>query len=232
MTMYDTRGTELGWLSAQVVPWLRAVVKPNDLIVYDAPFAALFYNIGCLIREGRPIDFVPDMIGPGLRKMVNIKVQNSVPVLDVALEPVSYRNPNVKCRSEIVLHCRAISKCPERNWSKRKWEELVERLPFKPMVIGAVDDYAPSSSDAALGQPLFAVFADLSEARVVVGASSGPMHIAQMCKAPVVTWSGNAKKDQPRYLKEWNHFDTYTKFVAPTWNPTVDQVHKAIMEAF
>jgi len=52
---------------------------------------------------------------------------------------------------------------------------------------------------------LIAVF---SLGGMVVGSSSGPMHLAAATKTPHVVWGGGRKSIRDRYLSEWNKLDT------------------------
>jgi ADP-heptose:LPS heptosyltransferase len=166
--------------------------------------------------------------GPTLK----IKLRKGVPVLDAELLPIPLAPALQQSREAIVLHCRGIEKCPERNLMEARWDAIVKDLNDNgvvPLIVGAGWDYSPDGDVQDCRQePLSAVIMWMRNARVVVGASSGPMHLAQACEAPVVVWSGNAAKDKPRYKEVWNHFDSPTTFVSSTWQPGVSKILKAI----
>ena len=135
----------------------------------------------------------------------------------------------------MVLHCRAIPKCPERNLDPEWWDGIVAELNGAgrtPVIVGTRDDYLPVGEVLDLrGASLDDTISYLRAAKIVVGASSGPMHLAQACEAPVVVWSGNEKKDEPRYKEVWNHFDSPVHWVGGSWRPTMTAIRDGVYDA-
>jgi hypothetical protein len=75
----------------------------------------------------------------------------------------------------------------------------------------------------------------IAAARVVVGPSSGPMHLASLCRTPHVTWSHMRKapsmgcNNRERYERVWNPFDTPVRFI-PYITPDPAVVYGEIAE--
>ena len=229
MTLWDTRGTEFGWMVAQVAPWINANAKKGDTVVIDYGLGHLFDNGFTLIGRSKLKGHRPDMLGPNIKGKMKVTTRDNVPLLDGKMKPHNFDDASP--RDLVLVHCRSIDRCPERNWSHGKWDELCSRIYTLPHPIGDAQlDYSPGGAYELMDRSLGNTIELLKKASVVIGASSGPMHLAQMCGAPIVVWSGNAGKDRLRYGNVWNHFGTPSTFVAPTWDPTVDQVYDAITE--
>ena len=76
-------------------------------------------------------------------------------------------------------------------------------------------------------RPLHDTIHMLRTARVLVGTSSGPMHLGALCGTPLVVFS--SERNRRRYETDWNPFNVPVKFI-PTWHPSVGQVQDAIGE--
>ena len=126
----------------------------------------------------------------------------------------------------IAVHARAHQKQPDRNWLPReKWDELMDELDGEQVIaIGALGhSLCPRGAMDLRGRPLGGVMDLLSQCRVIVGPSSGPLHLANACRVPVVWWSGN-QKDEERYATAWNPYHLPNRRVGVTWQPSVDEV--------
>jgi len=53
---------------------------------------------------------------------------------------------------------------------------------------------------------------------MVVGSSSGPMHLAAATGTPHVVWGGGRKDIRTRYVDEWNPLKTPVEFVDPRFH--------------
>jgi hypothetical protein len=241
---------EFGWEVAQWAPYVNYRAQETDRILCMPGHADLYAFDGPISQSSpRPSGAVPDMLGcSGERKSIGIlhrvrpeslkvKLVNGVPCIDAEIKPVPLYPACAAPRRFVVLHCRAINKCAERNLMPARWDRIAANLienGAEVAVIGSELDYCPQLNDQGYdlrGASLDDTISFLRTARVVVGASSGPMHLAQACEAPVVVWSGNAQKDRPRYKAVWNHFDSPTTFVASTWQPGVNKVLQAIEDS-
>lgn len=243
---------ELGWEVAQWAPYVNAHAEEGDRILCMPGHAELYADT-CPISQAhpRPEGATPDMlsytggapqkasgiIGQVFPKRQGIKLVKGVPCINGKLKPIPLYPGCAAPRRYVVLHCRGITKCAERNLPQERWNGVVRILNtmgINPVVIGSRQDYLPRDGKIEVdlrGASLDDTISYLRTAKVVVGASSGPMHLAQACEAPVVVWSGNAKKDRPRYQEVWNHFQSPTNFLAATWQPGVGKIMEAIDSA-
>lgn len=142
--------------------------------------------------------------------------------------PHNYANGNQR-GEVIVLHARACKdKQPDRNWSPLRWEILAEHLDAPLVSIGTVRDalHVPGSEDLR-GQSVADDIEILSEARLCIGPSSGPLHLANHCGVPVVWWSSHLKEVE-RYKTAWNPFNLKNLCAARSWNPQVEEVLKCV----
>ena len=67
----------------------------------------------------------------------------------------------------------------------------------------------------------------------MVGPSSGPMHLAQMCGTPIVCWGDNRKYNghflKDRYLKDWNPFNSQVEWIdCENWQPEPEEIVERI----
>jgi len=145
---------------------------------------------------------------------------------------------------DILLHARARSDWGgKRNWAAEKWAELSAALkPSARMLIsiGTKDGalYVPGTVEAR-GRPLAELMVMMRNAALCVGPSSGPMHLAALCRCPHVVWFGGdenhldddelcERKQQvlyERYTTAWNPFRTpVAPIQARDWQPSVETV--------
>lgn len=232
---------EFGWEVAQWAPYVNAVFRPGDTVRCQPGHAQLYAVDGPIEQTyPRPIGMVPDMIQPWClspdRQPPLLTSRHGVPCIQGSKKPVPLRYDCGHDREWVVLHCRDIPKCPERNLPHKSWNLVVRSLNglgIEPVIVGGPNDYLPwgvIKHDFRHGILCDTIHA-MRRARLVVGASSGPMHLAQAAEAPVAVWSGNPSKDKPRYEYVWNHHTSPTTFVAPSWRPKPSRIIKAILDA-
>lgn len=106
------------------------------------------------------------------------------------------------------------------NWRQRDWDRYVASLRALGLTVASI-----GSPDASLlpegtldhrGHPLDTVMNLLAAARLVVGPSSGPIHLASLCRAPHLVWvpplHGSRTlawgTTRQRYESIWNPFGT------------------------
>lgn len=139
---------------------------------------------------------------------------------------------------DVILHIRRTSKNRSdiRNgWELGAWAEYLNRLqqagPYKICCIGDPGSAGVlQGCDDMRGLPLDRLFDLLASSRVLVGPSSGPMHLGALCGCPHVVWSG-VDENRPKYEKYWNPFSTPVKYIHhPDWKPDVDEVVRHTFE--
>jgi len=134
-----------------------------------------------------------------------------------------------------VFHARNRPHCIERNWPIANWAALAKALreaglANRVVCIGSpVAAMAVDGCEDARGLPLAEQMNILHSAAYAVGMSSGPMHLAQHCKCPVVVWCGGGpserKDTQANYLRRWNVHGTVCRAEQyASWKPEVGKV--------
>lgn len=119
-----------------------------------------------------------------------------------------------------------------RNWTEEKWNSLVKMFPEKTFAcIGTEKSALHVAGDDLRGSSLRNVCDVLSQAKVIVGPSSGPIHLAALCGTPQVIWYGDPydESNEQRYKKDWNPFDAPVEIIrSKDWTPSAENVAKAI----
>lgn len=125
-----------------------------------------------------------------------------------------------------VIHARSTKKLGTkyRNWTR--WERLVNLLDGNVASIGSLtgSDHIKGTEDLR-GLPLKDTIKTLSNSFMMLGPSSGPMHLATLCGLPQVVWGD--KRNVRRYKQDWNPFNVPVNYIT-TWNPTVDKVYESL----
>ncbi len=144
----------------------------------------------------------------------------------------SYRR-DVEVRNDrVLLHCRRAGK--GRDWPSEKWDDLAGRLLEDGLSVGAIGtekDYLPPGVVDRRGLSLDKTMLVLSSASLVIGGSSGVMHLASLCGTPHLVW-GAAESPvheegaclEDVYAEHWNPFGTLHEFLDVGWNPSVEDV--------
>lgn len=144
----------------------------------------------------------------------------------------------------ILIHARNLPKVyydkkyGNRNWPVEKWNELVSR--FKGRMIASIGStggalHIDQTVDAR-GIPMDRLCRMMSISNVIVGPSSGPMHLASLCGCPHVVLTHDYKEHSLNgHTNKWRYEKMMNPFNAPCtildknrWNPPVDVVVKAV----
>jgi len=243
---------EFGWMLMTYNPYARAVAQNYERVVVCCPpderyiweFATEFHDVKkqdradrWLIKNGRQIK-VPkivtakhpnaDVIVPS-RKTCGSATVRKFRILG---------EPNQTLASGgIVIHARSTSKYgqSDRNWNPKKFKKVVESVGLKNCFsIGVQADHIPGTVDYR-GKKLSMVCDRIRNAKVVIGPSSGPMHLASLCGTPHVVWTYKKKEkaiggtNRQRYEKIWNPFGTRVEVIDDYgWQPPVGVVVERI----
>jgi hypothetical protein len=156
-------------------------------------------------------------------------------------EFVNYGYPSEELHYDLLIHARSTGKhrTDVRNWPEEKWDDLIKKLKThygNELSIGCI-----GSPHAALhmkdttdlrGISLEKLTNILASSSLLIGPSSGPMHLGSLCRIPHVVWAqqkGWAIDNKARYETVWNPFDTPIKFIGKhSWQPPVDIVFNTI----
>lgn len=140
---------------------------------------------------------------------------------------------------DVIIHARAAKKynSSNRNWPPEAYEEVVRR--FRKLTFASVgtEAYHIEGTVDKRGVKLVDLCSMMRMAKVVIGPSSGVMHLAHLCKTPILVWTGKERQkcikanNRKRYEKLWRAFDTPVKVVDRWgWRPPVDRVVDALKE--
>lgn len=134
---------------------------------------------------------------------------------------------------EILFHARGIKGCSFKNWEFEKWKQLASNFPKAASIGSQEDHHIPGTADCR-NLPLQSLMDLIAGARVVVGQSSGVMHLASLCGTRHVTWGDNktyfGRPLEMRYREDWNPLGTPVSWVeTEAWDPDPDEVLRAIL---
>jgi hypothetical protein len=138
---------------------------------------------------------------------------------------------------DILMHPRNKPQDTHRNWSNEKWEECIAALSpqYSIAIIGNSDVPKFDNTIDLRNIPLSMLVSYMANTRLVVGPSSGPMHLASLCGAPHLVWTSGINR--MRYEQWWNPFGTKCILVASEdmgqfsgWDPPVESIVNSIDE--
>lgn len=131
---------------------------------------------------------------------------------------------------DIIFHCRNKSTGSERNWSKIQWEFLKDMLrDYSIACIGNDEAFHIEGTDDLRNIDLSELVAIMNNSKIIVGPSSGPMHLASLSGLKHLVWS--EEFNRARYETVWNPFNTDVIFFSDGgWNPDPREITKIIKE--
>lgn len=81
------------------------------------------------------------------------------------------------------------------------------------------------------GISLFDLADALTNSKLCIGPSSGPMHFASLCQCPHLVWTSSKNID--KYKTKWNPFNTKVFLhIDDSWHPSIQDIKKKIEEAY
>lgn len=176
-----------------------------------------------------------DYIGPNT-KLTQYHSHNGTYQPNVNQQYVIFGN-KVDIKYDIVLHARSTDKVgtENRNWPEEYWNELVLKIKLKYPTIRIA---SIGTKQAALHINNTTDLRDISlneltdilySSKLCIGPSSGPMHLASLCKTPHLVWSPEINRI--RYNTAWNPHNTTVEFLlAENWIPSVQEVENLIIK--
>ena len=119
-----------------------------------------------------------------------------------------YEPPANGIKFDIVFHFRDFHRDDgdQKNLDRRSADEIISwaRNYFSIACIGDPDlSYCPCGAIDKRSRFLKETIRTICSARLVVGGSSGPMHLSSLCGIPILVWIG-PPADIERYLSYWN----------------------------
>lgn len=231
---------EFGWEIMTWIPYLRKRSRDYEKMFVSTfeGMEPLYIGFHCEV-EFKPHDYNERVDDWTTRGMMPCSVDTTdiiKPIKEYRVdgEYVRYGSPVIKDVS-VLFHARGIEKGSFKNWDIEKWEALAEKFPGAAS-IGTRDDlHVPGTVDGrdiAFHGNLRDVIASAS---IVIGQSSGVMHLASMCGTPHLVWGDDRLKNfgeslEKRYAETWNPFGTPVTWVSceKPWDPEVDQILDAL----
>ncbi|MBN2562240.1 MAG: hypothetical protein JXQ75_15050 [Phycisphaerae bacterium] len=126
----------------------------------------------------------------------------------------------VPIAADVVLVPRERELAPQRNQPVSWWEDLAANLEGHRLSV----EFYTSRLDEAIRQ--------LSRARLAVGASTGGLHLASLCRCPHYVWGSGPEArwtrlgitNRQRYETIWNPFGTPCRYDECGWQPGIEHV--------
>lgn len=137
---------------------------------------------------------------------------------------------------DILIHARGIRRKSSINY--QRWPELAEmitKLALTTAFIGTKDDqHVPGYIDFR-GIDLQKLMNRIARAKLVIGASSGIMHLAAACGTDLMVWGDDrtyfGETLETRYKMTWNPFNVRVGWItANDWQPKPKEVVKKIVQ--
>ena len=140
---------------------------------------------------------------------------------------------------DIIIHARGESKyhSGNRNWPGKHWDDFVKNFPHLNIAcIGSLTGsrHIPGTTDMR-GIESRGLCNLIANAKVVVGPSSGPMHLASFCGTSHVVWTDSKTQkvikgtNRKRYEKLWNPLGTPVAVIDKYgWRPPVKVVVETV----
>jgi len=227
---------EFGWEVATWQGWCRKESKK-----YDKSYVCSFPGMAPLYEDFA--EFVPHnyterpdvWVGPGvdfakikyrLPKDVGVRV-NAIQKFSPGGDFIKFGDVPIK-QFDCLVHAMR-HKDPRKlvkEYPEELWREVVRGLPERTACIGTKKDLYIEGTTDLRGIPLKELMNHMAGCDLVVGASSGPMHLASFCGTTIVVW-GPAKQSfvggslEVRYIKLWNPFRSKVHFIpAENWRPS------------
>ena len=243
---------EVGWSISCYIPYVRAIAKNYDhVLVWCHPDLAYLYadfatEIAPYTPKGKPDRWLEDYKKhtkpPKWLRKKYPEVKFVVPTKSRCLSKKKkfkmYGAPISIGELDLLIHARAVKryKGDKRNHGPEWYSKLLSALPrgLRAASIGTKAHYVPGTEDLR-GIPLEALCNHMAGAKLVIGPSSGPMHLASHCGCPHIVWTtdkfqksiGGTNKD--RYKKLWNPFNTKVKVIDKYgWKPPVDVISEKV----
>jgi len=216
---------EFGWEIMSWVPWQRKRSRGYGNIVASS-FAGM-----------QPLydDFVTQFIPhpPGQRRSLDYPKAYRVDG-----EHYKYGDAKqAKINCDVLVHLRGIRRKAAINYNN--WPAVLLALADKGLMTGAIgtsdDGYYPIIGHDLRDIPLTDLCNEIAAARLIVGVSAGPMHLAAACGTDIVCW-GDARTYfwetlQQRYEQTWNPHNVRVGWLtADNWQPGPAAIIKEIEE--
>jgi len=248
---------EFGWLLMTWIPAMRyqsskftkttVVCNKNNRYLYE-DFATDFVDYS---KQGRRDRWLIEKKKPYVPKGILAKIGEGkyyVPSRKKCLSwKRTYRTYGQKKeenRYDFIIHARSVNNGDwidrslpggTRNWAEKKYIKLVKHFDgMRTCCVGTKAHYIKGTDDRR-NISLKELCSIMASSRMIVGTSSGPMHLASLCGCQQVVFSdrrlqkciGGTNRD--RYKTVWNPYGVAVKVMdEDNWNPPVKKVIKVM----
>ena len=242
---------EFGWEVFSWAPLLRSIKKsdPNitDMICFTRPGREVFYKDFATVNNFTPCPCTPDMYHCFTDDIetLNKEIHHTVsPYLKEGYEPIvpadysqlvpngnfiKFGLPSSDLHYDVLIHARNRPHRPHDNWSQHKWEKLIQMNDWKVAAIGDPEQtFSINGVDDHRGIPVENLVDIMASSSVIIGPSSGPLHLATLCECPQVVWS-DSEGTLSRYKGSWNPFNIHVKTLLNN-DPNPEEVYDLYKE--
>lgn len=144
---------------------------------------------------------------------------------------IKYKSDTLDKSFDILIHPRNKNLGNDRNWNQENWQKLVNILSeyYTIGIIGSHEAFNLENAEDYRKLSIRDSVSLMNRARLVVGQSSGPLHLASLSGTPQLIWSTEYNRN--RYIKYWNPFQTPAYFYSEMgWNPTPEFIFDKIIQ--
>ncbi len=138
---------------------------------------------------------------------------------------------------DMVIHARKpIGKRPGHAWPLQYWNQLVKKLDKYRIAAIGTEAHLPDETVDMRACGLQDTMDLVAATKLTIGPSSGPMHLASLCKTEHVVWTDNkvysaiGTTNRVRYETLWNPFKTPCTIIEDGWMPSVESIYRVIEE--
>jgi hypothetical protein len=136
----------------------------------------------------------------------------------------------IKTDIKVLIHARntkgAATSTSIRNWNSNNFEKIVNH--FSNIKFASIGTKSASSHiKNTIDLRDIDVKNYMNSADLIIGPSSGPIHLAALCGLNQLTWCGKPYdiSNKKRYIEDWNPFNTKVEYIISNdWNPSTKQI--------
>ena len=141
---------------------------------------------------------------------------------------------------KVVFTYRANVRGNERNSNSdltHKMADYVIQNGWTPVLVGKIDDDFPIPDIPGVNLINRTTLADLiaiyTLSSLVIGSSTGIIHLAAGCNIPHITWGSTTVDDTvvTRYNKNWNLNNTWVRFISKSWDVHFEDIKDVLTKA-
>ncbi len=228
---------EFGWELCAWQGYLRVIAPDYENVIIYGPVGHeyLYKDFATEYRPTPVVGQEPNMWLNGNTKISHPFCENEsmwIPPQQLSFMPNSPEQGFIKYGkkgengADLVYHARSLDKYGSgyMGWGDDNWKAFLSNYDGEIVCIGTKEGADHHGGLDMRGAPLEKVCDVLASAKVLVGPSSGAMHLGSLCGTPHVVWSGHAR-NKLRYESWWNPHKTPVRTVMPMSGPWDKKEH-------